>query len=272
MLTVAVNCAVAPTSTVAFAGLTATTTEGTVMVAEANFVVSLTDVAVSVTFKLLEGALLGAEYAAGFPLAVVVGETLPQGNVEQDTVHVTPLFAGSLVTVAVNCAVPPTCTVDVPGETETVIADGIVIVTEEVFAVSTTEIAVTVTVRLADEAFGAVYVVGVPLDVAVGETEPQVDAEQVTLQFTPLPDESLATVAVNCAVVPGCTVAVVWDSEMLTAGGVVGGSGGTLANPPPHPALPAARAAVSSSPRTDWRSFALMTNLFSSSRCGPLRG
>ena len=54
------------------------------------------------------------------PLAVAVGETVPQGVGEQDTVQVTPLFAGSLVTVAVNCAVAPACTVAVLGVTETV--------------------------------------------------------------------------------------------------------------------------------------------------------
>ena len=45
---------------------------------------------------------------------------MPHGIGEQDTVQVTPLFAESLVTVAVNCAVVPACTVAVLGVTETV--------------------------------------------------------------------------------------------------------------------------------------------------------
>jgi len=64
------------------------------------------------------------------PLAVAVGETVPQGVGEQDTVQVTPLFTGSLVTVAVNCAVSPACTVAVLGVTETAIAAGTVIAAE----------------------------------------------------------------------------------------------------------------------------------------------
>jgi hypothetical protein len=58
------------------------------------------------------------------PLAVALGETAPHGVGEHDTVQVTPLFAGSLVTVAVTCVVAPACTVVVPAETETLIAGG----------------------------------------------------------------------------------------------------------------------------------------------------
>jgi hypothetical protein len=85
------------------------------------------------------------------PLAVVVGETVPHGVGEQDTVQVTPLFAESLVTVAVNCDVAPACTVAVLGvtETETVLA-GIVMVAEAAFDESATEVAVTVTVKAAE--------------------------------------------------------------------------------------------------------------------------
>jgi hypothetical protein len=58
------------------------------------------------------------------PLAVALGETTPQGVGEHDTDHVTPLFAESLVTVAVTCVVAPACTVVVPAETETLTAGG----------------------------------------------------------------------------------------------------------------------------------------------------
>lgn len=52
-------------------------------------------------------------------LGVNAGETLPQGIEEQATVHVTPLFESSFVTVAMTFCVAPACTVDTLGETET---------------------------------------------------------------------------------------------------------------------------------------------------------
>ena len=85
------------------------------------------------------------------PLAVVAGEIVPQG--EHDTVQVTPLFAESLVTVAVNCVVVPAATVAEPGATETVIvgtAAVTVMVAEADFDASATEVAVMVTVKPAD--------------------------------------------------------------------------------------------------------------------------
>src|SRR5258708_5670775 len=111
-----------------------------------------------------------------------------------------------------------------------------VMVVLAVLVVSATEVAVSVTFKsLADEVVGAVNVTAAPLPVAVGETEPHGVAEHDTIHVTPLPAESLLTVAVNCAVAPGCTVAVACDSVTLTVGG--GGGGGTLAEPPPHPEL-----------------------------------
>ena len=53
------------------------------------------------------------------PLAVDEGDTLPHGEVLHVTVQVTPLLAESFVTVAVNWAVPPACTLAELGETET---------------------------------------------------------------------------------------------------------------------------------------------------------
>ena len=47
----------------------------------------------------------------GAPLAVVLGETEPQESAGQVTVHLTPIFELSLLTVAENCAVEPGCTV-----------------------------------------------------------------------------------------------------------------------------------------------------------------
>ena len=45
------------------------------------------------------------------PLAVAVGETEPHGPGEHDTVQETPIFVGSLVSVAVICDVVPIGTV-----------------------------------------------------------------------------------------------------------------------------------------------------------------
>ena len=59
----------------------------------------------------------------------------------------TPPLLGSLLTVAVNWAVELPCTVIESGETDTVIA-GTVIVAELVFVESSTEVAVSVTVKL----------------------------------------------------------------------------------------------------------------------------
>ena len=72
---------------------------------------------------------------------------MPHGVGEHDTVHVTPLFAGSLVTVAVNLAVAPACTVAVLGATETAIP-GITTVAKDDTEVLATEVAVIVTVKL----------------------------------------------------------------------------------------------------------------------------
>jgi hypothetical protein len=73
---------------------------------------------------------------------------VPHGVGEQDTVQVTPLFVGSFVTVAVNCAVAPACTVAVLGVTETVIPVGTVTVADADAEVLATEVAVMVTVKL----------------------------------------------------------------------------------------------------------------------------
>ena len=82
-----------------------------VMVAEADFVVSVTEVAVTVTV-LGVGIAVGAVYVVGAPLAVPVGLKEPHGEVPQVTVQLTPLL--SLVTTAVRLAVAPV-TSDVGG-------------------------------------------------------------------------------------------------------------------------------------------------------------
>ena len=73
---------------------------------------------------------------------------MPHGVGEHDTDHVTPWFAESLVTVAVNFAVALACTMAVLGETETAIAARTVMVAEADAEVLATEVAVMVTVKL----------------------------------------------------------------------------------------------------------------------------
>jgi hypothetical protein len=80
------------------------------------------------------------------PLAVAVGKTVPHGAAEHATVQVTPLFAGSLVTVAVNCAVAPACTVAELGATE-IVVPGTVMIAEFDTEVLATEVAVMVTIK-----------------------------------------------------------------------------------------------------------------------------
>jgi hypothetical protein len=70
-------------------GDTDTVIAGTVTVAEAVFVESTSDVAVTATLRSLAGGLAGALYVANVPLGVDVGETEPQGAAEQETLHVT---------------------------------------------------------------------------------------------------------------------------------------------------------------------------------------
>ena len=92
----------------------------------------------------------------GAPLNVGLGAAFPQSTTLQDTVQVTPAFAGSPVTVAVNCAVAPACSVAVVGATVTVIPI-IVTVVEPVAAELVTDAAVMVTTKFpAGGAEGAV--------------------------------------------------------------------------------------------------------------------
>jgi hypothetical protein len=78
------------------------------------------DVAVIVTFTLVAGSAAGAVYVVGWPLSVIDGETVPQGDGEHITLHVTPLFDGSPVTCAVIDTLPPASTVPLPVNEEMV--------------------------------------------------------------------------------------------------------------------------------------------------------
>ncbi len=126
------------------------------------------------------------------------------------------------------------------------------------FVVSATEVALSVAVKSVVGGAGGVYVVGAPLAVDFGETLPHCTTEQETAHVTPLSAESLLTVAVNCAVAPAWTLAVVAESETLMGGG----GGGGLAEPPLlHPELLAAMPAEKSSPSKDPRLVRIMASL-----------
>ena len=128
---------------------------GTVIVAEAAASELATEVAVTVTGKSLGGGP-GAVYMVAAPLAVEVGETLPQGEGEQDTVQLTPLLLESPATVAVNCVVPVPGTLADVGATLTA-TEGTVMVVGADFVLSVTEVPVSVTaVLLAGSVAGAV--------------------------------------------------------------------------------------------------------------------
>jgi hypothetical protein len=147
LVTVAVNCCVRFTGrSRAPAGAIDTAMGGTVTVAAADAEGLETEVAVMVTVKLLAGGVVGAVYVVAAPLAVPVGKTEPHGVGEHDTVQLTPLFAGSLLTVAVNCAVAAACT-DAEFGVTTTETPGIVMVTEPDTVGSLTEAAVTVTCK-----------------------------------------------------------------------------------------------------------------------------
>ena len=66
----------------ALSGVTATAIVGTVTTADVETVGLRTDVAVTVTDKASSGAVAGAVYFIGVPLAVVMGEIVPHGELD----------------------------------------------------------------------------------------------------------------------------------------------------------------------------------------------
>jgi len=81
-----------------------------VIVADADLVLSVTEVATTVTV-LLVGIAAGAVYVVAALLAVAVGLKLPHAELPQVTDHVTPAFALSLVTTATRLSVEATMSV-----------------------------------------------------------------------------------------------------------------------------------------------------------------
>jgi hypothetical protein len=125
LATAAVNCLAVATFREALAGEMLTDTgsdSATVIVAVALLLLFVTEVAVSETVAGF-GTLLGARYVIGTPDALEVAESVPQAlplHPAPDSVQVTPRFAESLRTVAVNCCVPvPASTLALVGDTLT---------------------------------------------------------------------------------------------------------------------------------------------------------
>jgi hypothetical protein len=90
-------------------------------------------------------------------------------------------------------------------------------------------------------------VVAAPLAVAAGEMVPHGAEEHETVQVTPLFSESPVTLAMNCILLPACTVAVEGATETtMSAGGTM--SVAWVPAPPPQPAIIAVIASPSSTP------------------------
>jgi hypothetical protein len=177
-----------------------------VIVADADLVVSVTEVAVTVTVFPV-GTAAGATKIVAPPLAVDAGLNDPHGEPPHVTVHFTPAFALSFATFAVMLVVPLTAS-DVGGCAASITAIGwpvIVIVAVAVFVVSVTEVAVTVTVDPVGVVAGAVYVVAAPLAVDAGLNDPHDELPHVTVHFTPAFALSFATFAVMLVVAAGAS-------------------------------------------------------------------
>lgn len=156
-LTVAVICTVDRAATFPDAEeLTATWIAGTVSVVEAEIAALSAAVAVMVTVRSAAGAAGGALNVLAAPLAVVTGDTLPQGALGQETLHLTPALPGSLTSVAVTCVDEPAGTVLVARDSEIGLL-ATVICTLAVTEEPASALAVIVTVRsAAGAAAGAV--------------------------------------------------------------------------------------------------------------------
>jgi hypothetical protein len=163
----------------------------TVIVAEAFFVVSRTEVAVSVTVAGV-GTAAGAVYVMPTPDALDAFERVPQvGPLHPVPLRVqfTPLFCESFETIAVNVCVLPVCTVAEVGATATETPAEIVIVAGADFVVSATDVAVIVTVAGVGMLAGALYVMAVPDALVAAERAPHVAPEHPvpeSFQLTPL--------------------------------------------------------------------------------------
>jgi len=156
LVTVAVSWTKPLASTVPVLWAIETVVPGTVRVAELDTAVLATEVAVMVTVKSPTGYAVGAVYVVEAPLGVVVGESEPHGPGEQETLQVTPLCVGSLLTVALNGSFVPIGTVALAKAIETVTPETVT-VPEAIAEVLATDVAMMVTgTSLAGGVTGAV--------------------------------------------------------------------------------------------------------------------
>src|SRR6266853_794790 len=212
--TVAVNCCVPPAPTVADTGeiVTLTTAGGvTVTWAEADFVASAWDTAVTVTVAGF-GTTAGAVYRPALDIVPTVG--LPP--VTPLTCQVTAVLL-VFCTVAANCCVLPAPTVADTGEIVTLTTAGGVTVTwaEADFVASAWDTAVTVTVAGFGTTAGAVYRPALDIVPTVGLPPVTPLTCQVTAVLL-----VFCTVAANCCVPPAPTVADTGEIATLTGMGV----------------------------------------------------
>ncbi len=195
----------------------------TVIVATPFLVPSAIDVAVSVTVAGL-GTFAGAVYVTDFVVAFVsVPQAAPLHPVPL-TLHVTPLFCVSFISVALNPCANPVGTDAVGGATATEItAAAAVTVTVAVpfFVVSAIAVAVTVTVAGFGTLTGALYVT---LVVVTFVNVPQVlplHPVPLTPHVTPLFCVSFVSIAEKfCVPPPACTLAVPGCTLTVIAGAV----------------------------------------------------
>jgi hypothetical protein len=187
---------------------------------------SFAEVAVIVTVPS-EGTVDEAVYVVAPPLAVFVGLKLPQPG-DDPQLHVTPAPSTSFVTCALRVSVPDVVTLNVEGDTVTIMGR-IVIVALADLVESATEVAVMVTVphevivTVPHEGtvIGAVYVVPTVLCVCVGLKDPHELEPQVAVQLTPSVLTSLVMVAVTGVVPPTASDVGVVDSVTMMAGSTI---------------------------------------------------
>src|ERR1700722_6164446 len=126
-----------------------------VILAVADFVVSVTDVAVTVTVAPV-GTADGAVKSVAMPARDLATLKAPPLALPQVAVQVTPALAESLVTKAVKAAPVETCREVGPGPSVTAMIGTIVMVADADFVLSVREVAVTVTVLPVGSVAGAV--------------------------------------------------------------------------------------------------------------------
>lgn len=210
-VTVAVNCCCLPTTTCAEMGEIFTATDGTIVAtAVLSFVVSATEVAVTLTCAGL-GTVVGAVYN---PPELIVPQALPV-QPAPDTSQVTLVFVEP-VTAAVNCCCLPATTCAEAGETFTTTGGSSVTAADEDLVVSAFEVAVTVTKAGEGWTDGATYKPAALITPQALPEQPVPDTFQDTDVFV-----EPVTVEVNCCCFPATTCAVFGEMVTTTGGTIV---------------------------------------------------